>query len=58
MRLLSKRWALLAAALAVAWVTSGTRYPRLARSGSEMLFAWTATEKDAPHVLTARARIR
>ena len=38
--------------------SSGTRYPRLARSGSEMLFAWTATEKGAPHVLTARARIR
>jgi hypothetical protein len=38
--------------------SSGTRYPRLARFGDEVLFAWTATEKGVPRVLTAHARIR
>jgi hypothetical protein len=37
--------------------SSGTRYPRLARFGDEVLFAWTATENGAAHVLTARARV-
>jgi hypothetical protein len=37
--------------------SSGTRYPRLARFGDEVLFAWTATENGAARVLTARARI-
>ncbi len=38
--------------------SSGTRYPRLARFGDEVLFAWTATENGIPRVLTAHARIR
>ncbi len=38
--------------------SSGTRYPRLARFGDDVLFAWTATEKSVPRVLTAHARIR
>jgi hypothetical protein len=37
--------------------SSGTRYPRVARFGDEVLFAWTATERGVPRVLTARARI-
>ena len=38
--------------------STGTRYPRLARFGDDVLFAWTATDKGVPRVLTARARIR
>ena len=34
--------------------TSG--YPRMARVGNELLFAWTDTAA-APHVATARARL-
>lgn len=37
--------------------SSGTRYPRLARSGDELLFAWTDTEAGAARVRTARAVI-
>jgi hypothetical protein len=48
---------MLGAALAVS-DSSGTRYPRLARFGDEVLFAWTATENGVPRVLTAHARIR
>jgi len=36
---------------------TGTRQPRVARFGDEMLFAWTATEAGIPRVQTARARI-
>jgi len=36
---------------------TGTRHPRVARFGDEVLFAWTATESGAPRVLTARAPI-
>jgi hypothetical protein len=36
---------------------SGTRHPRVARFGDELLFAWTATENGIPRVLTAHARI-
>jgi len=35
--------------------TSGTRYPRLALAGNDLLFAWTATENDSPRVKVARA---
>ena len=34
---------------------SGTRYPRLAQVGDELLFAWTATEDGSPRVSVARA---
>jgi hypothetical protein len=37
--------------------SSGTRYPRLARFGDEVLFAWTATESGVPRVVAAHARI-
>ena len=43
-------------ATAIAEAT-GTRLPRLARFGDELLFAWTVTENEVPRVLTARARI-
>ena len=33
----------------------GMRYPRVARSGNELLIAWTETEKGGPRVRTARA---
>lgn len=35
----------------------GTRIPRLVRSGSELLFAWTETADDASRVRTARATV-
>jgi hypothetical protein len=44
-------------AAAVVAEAAGTRYPRIARFGGDVLFAWTATESGAPRVLTARARI-
>ena len=37
--------------------STGTRYPRLAQSGNELLFAWTETQNDEPHVRTARAAL-
>jgi hypothetical protein len=37
--------------------SAGTRYPRVARSGDELLFAWTETEGGKPQVRTARAAI-
>jgi hypothetical protein len=36
---------------------AGTRQPRVARFGDEVLFAWTATENGVPRVLTAHARV-
>ena len=36
---------------------AGTRYPRIARFGDEVLFAWTVAERGVPRVLTARTRI-
>jgi hypothetical protein len=44
-------------AVAAVGESRGTRYPRLARLGDELLFAWTATENGAARVLTAHARI-
>jgi hypothetical protein len=37
--------------------SSGARYPRVARSGDELLFAWTEAEGGAPRVRTARASV-
>jgi hypothetical protein len=37
--------------------SSGTRIPRLGRAGDALVFAWTATENDQPHVRTARAAL-
>jgi len=37
---------------------SGTRYPRVARVGDELVFAWTETENDSSRVRTARAALR
>jgi hypothetical protein len=36
---------------------SGTRYPRLAQAGTDLLFAWTATEDGSPRVKVARAAL-
>lgn len=36
---------------------SGTRYPRVARTSDELLFAWTATDGDATQVHVARAAL-
>jgi len=37
--------------------TEGSRYPRLARHGNELVFAWTETKGDSSNVRTAIARI-
>jgi hypothetical protein len=37
--------------------SSGTRIPRVARNGDELLFVWTETEGGAPRVRTARASV-
>jgi hypothetical protein len=37
---------------------TGTRLPRVARFGDDLLFAWTVTENGIPRVQTARARIQ
>jgi len=37
--------------------TTGTRYPRLAQTASELLFAWTDTENGMPRVKTARSSL-
>jgi hypothetical protein len=37
---------------------SGTRYPRVALAGGEVLLAWTATEDGSARVRTARASVR
>jgi hypothetical protein len=37
--------------------TSGSRYPRIARNGNELLFAWTDTGHGSSSVRTARASI-
>ena len=44
------------AAVAIA-EAGGTRYPRIARSGNDILFAWTETENGSPRVRTARASL-
>lgn len=38
--------------------SGGVRYPRISRSGDELLFAWTESERGTPQVKTARASIR
>jgi hypothetical protein len=37
--------------------SSGTRVPRLGRSGDELIFAWTATDNDQPRIRTAHASL-
>ena len=37
--------------------STGTRYPRLAQAGDELLFAWTDTDNGQPRVRTARASL-
>jgi hypothetical protein len=37
--------------------SAGTRYPRVARNGADLLFAWTETEGATSRVRTARAAI-
>jgi hypothetical protein len=37
--------------------SSGTRYPRMALAGDEVVLAWTESEKDSSRVKTARARL-
>ena len=38
--------------------SSGTRYPRIARSGGDLVFAWTETENGTSRVRTARGAVR
>ncbi len=37
--------------------SSGTRYPRMALAGNEVVLAWTESEKDSSRVKTARSRM-
>jgi len=37
--------------------SGGTRYPRIAQHGNELLFAWTETANNAPRIRTARAAL-
>ena len=36
---------------------TGTRYPRVAQTANELLFAWTDTENGVPRIRAARASI-
>jgi len=36
---------------------TGTRYPRVAQTANELLFAWTDTENGVPRVRTARSAL-